>query len=349
MMRPSTAPAVLARPGHPGGLRAKLDFNNSRSSQKLFVVAVDGTNMSLRAVRLVAWLLDASTRDRVRCISVADKDKGKVAALEDIKNAELILRDCGVSRMAIVPGEVLTVAEHETVVEALNRAACGGHLVLGSSGQRRPEGGGKRTLKNDPVYVGSVSLQCMALCSAPVILCKPKATPLLDTVKGMQSRLDGRAGTVIIVPVDGTRISQKSFDMALRFVKRGDDIHVVFIRSGDRSVSRVGENNPLIGDSAVEKYYKQECEKAAMRFSGSSFAFHALPLKKGSVTDTIIDYTEDVLADLIIMGSAELAKAHQMRSPGQSPRKDNIALGSVSAAVARKTQAHIIIAKHFAT
>ena len=49
-------------------------------------------------------------------------------------------------------------------------------------------------------------------------------------------------------------------------------------------------------------------------------------------------YTENVCyADLIIMGSQVLAE------------KEADALGSVCAKVAKKTEAHILIAKHFAT
>jgi len=43
-----------------------------------------------------------------------------------------------------------------------------------------------------------------------------------------------------------------------------------------------------------------------------------------------------VLADLVILGSAELAKL------------DGHALGSVAAAVAKNTEANVLISKHFA-
>ena len=54
------------------------------------------------------------------------------------------------------------------------------------------------------------------------------------------------------------------------------------------------------------------------------------------MTDTLIGFVEEKVADLVILGSVELAKA-----TGE-------ALGSVSAAVAKKTDANVLISKHFA-
>ena len=43
---------------------------------------------------------------------------------------------------------------------------------------------------------------------------------------GIASRMSGKAGHAILVPVDGSKGSQKCFDMALRFAKRGDVVKV---------------------------------------------------------------------------------------------------------------------------
>ena len=93
-----------------------------------------------------------------------------------------------------------------------SRAAAGGHLILGAGGKRI----GELAPTKAAAAVGSVSLACMGVCRAPVILAKPKGTPVLDSARGMQLRLSGQAGTKVVVTVDGSLISQKCFDMGER-------------------------------------------------------------------------------------------------------------------------------------
>jgi len=335
--RPSTAPPTLLSLGTSSGLTRSRALQGQRVSSKLFVVAVDGTRMSKRALRLAAWLMDTGTRDKIKCVCVSDgKDINRMTALDHVKEGEKDLMDLGLGRYT-APGEVLFVHDGGNVVDTLNKVASGGHLVMGTSGEKRA-GKGKAT--NDPALVGSVSLQCMATCSAPVILCKPKGTPALDSTKGMQMRGQGVSGTKIVVSVDGSKISQKCFDMSLRFVKPADMIHVVHVQNSDQNMLRPGASNSLLGNSAIDTYYSQECAKAEHRFPRSRFVYQALPIQKASVVETILAYTESVLADMIIMGSVELGKASSLSK--------GLALGSVSAAIARRTPAHVLIAKNFA-
>ena len=141
----------------------------------------------------------------------------------------------------------------------------------------------------------------------------------------------------VVVAVDASLISQKCFDMTLRMVKRGDVVKVIHITNSDQRMEQASSSNSLLGDSAISSYYSQECSKACMRIGGCEFEYAEVPLiGRESVSNTILEYTERALADLIILGSVELAKP------------DGSALGSVSAAVAKKTPAHILIAKHFA-
>ena len=65
-----------------------------------------------------------------------------------------------------------------------------------------------------------------------------------------------------------------------------------------------------------------------------------IKLKGNNVATTIVEYTEEILVDLLIMGSVTLA--------GLTHSQAKQTLGSVSANVAKKTSAHILIAKHFA-
>ena len=65
-----------------------------------------------------------------------------------------------------------------------------------------------------------------------------------------------------------------------------------------------------------------------------------IKLKGNNVATTIVEYTEEILVDLLIMGSVTLA--------GLTQNQAKQTLGSVSANVAKKTSAHVLIAKHFA-
>ena len=92
----------------------------------------------------------------------------------------------------------------------------------------------------------------------------------------------------------------------------------------------------LVGNSAIATYYKDNCMRAEFSHDDVSFTFVPLPYK-GGVTQTVLKYTEEILADLIIMGSIELTDP-----------KNPLYLGSVSAAIAKRTQAHVLVAKNFA-
>jgi len=343
MARPGTAPPMMLASAH-SLVKGRARLGTNRVTSKTFVVAVDGTRMSIRAVRLAAWLCDVSTMDKIKCVSVSDgKEISRMAALENIKQGELELQNLGLRRH-ILPAQVLPIAEGDTVVETLNKAAVGCHLVLGAGGEKRGQSQGRGKAKVDPAFIGSVSLQCMASCTAPVILCKPKGTPLLDTTQGMQRRLatPSTVGTTIVVAVDGGHVSQKCFDMALRFVTRKDTVYICHVQNSDQDVEGASAaQNTLLGNSAVASYYASECAKAQSRFNGATFEFMPLTMVKHSVVETILEFTErdEVLADLIIMGSVELGKLGSKV----------LALGSVSAAIARRTPAHVLIAKHFAT
>ena len=333
MQRPQTAPPTgrpgLMMLGH-GGLQRRP---TGRITGKKFVVAVDGSRLGFRAVRLAAWLMDEHTKDKIQCVS-ATKGISASEALELIKSGEDLLKQSGLRPMSILPGRVLNLEGGKSLAETISSAASGGHLVMGAGGARLQAEAANRK-SSAAAAMGSVAQQCMSVCKAPVIIAKPKAVPKLDSTKFLEDRRGG-AGMVIIVTVDGSSIAQKSFDMMLRFVHPGDEVHCVFVSTTDEKAVRPGAANALLGNSAVRTYYKQECARAGDRFSQASFEFTSVPLKKASVTDTLIGFVEEKVADLVILGSVELAKA-----TGE-------ALGSVSAAVAKKTDANVLISKHFA-
>ena len=93
---------------------------------------------------------------------------------------------------------------------------------------------------------------------------------------------------------------------------------------------------PLVGNSAIQSYYKDCCLRAEFVHDGISFQFRSLRYNR-SISDTILEYIEANLTDLIIMGSVELTDP-----------KNSLYLGSVSAAVSKRTLAHVLVAKNFA-
>ena len=336
MERPSSAPPIVrvSMLGH-GGLTRQKTLRKAGKSKTL-VVAVDGSRMSFRAVKLAAWLCDGADRVKTVCVPMGGLNSTEAVAI--IKEAEQLLKMCGVPHTAIVPGQVIPIAEGATLTETLCHAAKGGHLLLGAGGKRISEAKGGQAAN----AVGSVSLACMRASHAPVILAKPKGTPKLDTTHGMEQRASGAASNTTVIAVDGSWISQKCFDMAVRFVKAGDEVIALHLVNTDVSMTRQDiAANSLLGDRAIASYYENECAKATMAGDPQcNFRFATCKLERGgSVAQTILDFTESVLADLVILGSIELGK----------PRDGADAIGSVCDAVARKTAAHVLVAKHFAS
>ena len=322
---------------------------------KIYTVAYDGSRLAARALRLAAWFATTEARDKIRLVTVC-KDAGEVPdKMKLLEEAEqTLLTTCGLRRMQLLPKQVVRLGEGESITGQLAKAAAGGHLVMGATGKRvedeaksarpmsAPSGrasSGKATPQSNQLSKGA--MECMEACRAPVILVKQKATPLIDQRDGIQARYEGRASQVIVVPVDGGLPSQKCFDMALRFAKKGDEVRALHVVNTDKHVLRpTAEPHQMLGDSAVKTYYEAACAKAAHeRGGGVSFSFEELRCPRGgSVSDAIVIKVEELLADIVICGSVELARASQ----------DHLHLGSVSANVAKRTSAHVLIAKEFA-
>lgn len=117
----------------------------------------------------------------------------------------------------------------------------------------------------------------------------------------------------------------------------GDSVTVVHVLNTDAMMTNAkSEMLPLVGNSAIQSYYKDCCLRAEFAHDGISFQFRSLRYNR-SISDTILEYTEANLTDLIIMGSVELTDP-----------KNSLYLGSVSAAVSKRTLAHVLVAKNFA-
>ena len=343
MDRPQTAPVGRTRGGYVmgrGGLTRLGTIKNfgkqPNAVGKLFVVAVDKSKLSQRSVRLAAFLMNERDRDKVKMVTV-------MKSVAELPDCEAYLRDCadmlkqlGVRPHNILPGQVLKVEEGDTLAATLTKAASGGHLVIGAAGQRM-EGEAQKKGKKVAEALGGTAYEALGRSKAPVILVKRNATPNLESKDMLAERREGKMGMMIVVCVDGSFLSQKSFDMAMRFVKPGDTVRVVHVHNSDAGMTNARtESMALVGNSAIANYYKDNCMRAEFSHDQVSFSFVPLPYK-GGVTDTVLQYTEAQLADLIILGSVELTDP-----------KSNHYLGSVSAAIAKRTQAHVLVAKNFA-
>jgi len=180
----------------------------------------------------------------------------------------------------------------------------------------------------------------MEKCAASVILVKNNTTPALDSEHGMQQRkmtLDmGRIA--IVCAVDGVNErSTGSFDMAQHFARHGDSVHVLHVNDTDKAVTPRHAAGMYTSAAAVTEKFKGECDKATSA-SGNDVVskFVSIP-KKVSIKDSLLQYSDDVAADLLVLGSLQLAKS----------TTDGNTMGSVSAAAAKKSTAHILVAKGF--
>jgi len=292
---------------------------------KKFTVAIDGSRLGFRAARLAAYMSDIKNGDTVRCVSVA-KDMSSDDALKLITSAENQLKEGGFPFMSIAPGEVIQEKPGVSLAQLLCSAATGGHLVMGAGGMRLQkewsESKGKSKNKSPAAATGSVAMECMAKSHAPVIITKQKATPQIDKDDFFHKRRAGEGMNVVAALSDPKEpMALKSFDMATRIVQPADSCYGLHVQ---------GMNTT----EALKGYWASECSKA-----GSNFAFTCVPSVRMSIDSAIIKYCDDedgILADMIILNSAELAKA------------DGQQIGSVSAAVAKSTEAHVLISKHFA-
>ena len=176
-----------------------------------------------------------------------------------------------------------------------------------------------------------------------MLLVNGKAYPTVDSEERAQARSrDPKSEAMkIVCCVDGHSIAQRCWDLSVRLSRDGDSVEALHVIDTDKDAT--GKLN-TIGTREVMSNYKTLASKAAELQPQAEFLATSTP-KKGSTTNTILGYTEEgcmlqgeqAPADVLVMGSIELA----------DPSKD-LYLGSVVAAVAKKTEANILVMKHFA-
>ena len=134
---------------------------------KRFIVAVDGSRLGFRAVRLAAWLMDTSTFDTIQCVCCTRGIEAK-EALALISQANDVLKEAGVNSRFIKMGAALDIPTGMSLAETLCKAATGGHLVMGAGGKRLQEEADRN--KKASAALGSVTTEAMDKCRAPVIV-----------------------------------------------------------------------------------------------------------------------------------------------------------------------------------
>jgi nucleotide-binding universal stress UspA family protein len=309
---------------------------------KTLLVAIDGSATSMRALRLAVFMMNEDAKDIIRVITIRSTKEGAddPAKLMQAARGELI-------QLGVQPGKI----KADPIREVLDIDSTPGSdlpsticfeasrdpntlLIMGAAG-KNAEGAaasaGKRAKGQAPM--GHIAETVMQQCTTPVLLVKGLATPGLDSNEGMmrrrmrQSHDEARLTVVCAVTSEGD-LSRECFDLSARFARTGDSVKVVHVQdiAGTTDVR------------VVRSYFEGECRKQEEAKPGTSFTYHNIP-KKGSVRETLLTKVEDWLADVLVLGSVELATA--------KPGVDGAVLGSVSSAVAKKTQCHTLIAKSF--
>ena len=310
-----------------------FDFDHFKyPSDKLMIVALDGSDLSFRALRLASFLMcskqvSKGARDNVVVVNVLKPGQTENRQLMD--NAVQELRKCMVLEWNVCCKSV-PLPEGWTVGDALvyfaNHAGLGhanqSHLVIGAQGA---DGCG------DMSKMGTIAVQCCAKCKVPVTVVKGA----WGTVSGdrtalgrpMRTGRDGKeeTGLSILVCIDGTVTGHKAFDIATAFCREGDRLTALHVTGFLQLRTEMADARYVI-----------ECAKVRDSRKLASCEFVKVPPGKGSsISDAIVAASAE--CDLLVMGSVELANI-----------KKRHLLGSVAMAITKRSQCHMCVVKNFA-
>lgn len=311
-----------------------------KAAKKTYLVGLDGSALSLRAVQVAAQLAD-QYNDNVVFVSLS-KDQSDKSAFEVLATkAKSIAQRCGVP-LTRVYSEFVLLTETWKIQDALvflgNHTCPGGAmLVVGAAGKGHEQKSGSRPVGQPEM--GSLAKACLERCKQPTILVKNGEPPPAGNDRIKRVGRHGSPGLNIMVcldppPGDGSDVSRKAFDTALTLStksKVGRLLDNVFLYHVDMC-------------DEVTETVKKEYSIYADKLSGSVFNSVSLHLdKQGTgkeakpVRSMIDDFVHIKKIDVVIMGSRELSE----------PGKQHF-LGSVSSHVAKTCAAHVCIVKNFA-
>jgi nucleotide-binding universal stress UspA family protein len=342
MMTPSTNAAAVTIQRQFLLRKSKKGVSTKSLLPKTFFVALDGSKLSFRAAKLAACLCDVRVGDKVKCVSVCAGNINAEQALALINRAENILKDGGFPPLRLEAGEVLEVDSKRNLAETLCHVAAkdaDGILVMGAGGMRHEEEWKQKKKTSPTAATGSVVLECMSKCRGPVIVTKPKAYQLLDhddfyrlrSGKLGQGAMSVTMSVVAAVSHPASMGSHQTMDIAVRLLQSGiegdaDKCTLLNIRGDTCTESQ---------SAKMSTYWNSEAAK-----QGPAYSFVLEQANRRSIEKAIIEFCDkqgdkgEMLVDMVILNSAELYKPH------------GSALGSVSMAVAKATNANVLIAKH---
>lgn len=299
----------------------------------MWVVAVDGSDLSLRALRLACFLMNPKLKTDSLCVLHIVKEMGVDAdSLEKQCKAEA--QSCGVLsdirghnqfafKTVVMPngweaGDVLVYFTNH--IGLFKKGTSGTRLVLGAQGADAKGGEGKMA------NLGHIATQCLAKVKVPTIT----VSRAWQGLNGEQTNLLGRkarvgkdqsSGVKIVVCVDDTHVSEVAFDKAVSVARKGDTLVALHV---------VGTYTDRAMTERVKSHFDGECGKVAAS-KGIQCDLQVYTSKE-SLTDAVLDATCD--ADLLVMGSVELGDMRKRKT-----------LGSNVLGVAKGTRCHLCVVK----
>lgn len=318
----------------PSATAGRLQRQKTGLANKIFVVAVDGSEQSVKGLHLTAAMWTPGDIARVITVCVTSNDAPDPTAVVSLSDAqklspegllmaskhELVLRGIPSRNVTtdLIDPEDKTIAEALAAETNLLRRNAG-LLILGATGKgsiRRAAGGAG--------LMGKVAEHVLLHCKCPIALVKTESPAIYDDgpIKSLRPSL------TIVACADRSHISMSAFDAALRFCRGNDTLHVLHIETG-----RPDQEAP------IKKYWEDVASKVSM--SGSDVNVRVACVAKGntSVVENILDFTHGCQAHLVVLGSIELVRAPS--------NKERTVLGSVAQAVARRATMPTCIVKNF--
>lgn len=200
-----------------------------KKASKTYIVGLDGSALSLRAVQVASFMID-QYHDNLVIVTLGVKanDKADIYDHGSVKAKDVAQR-CGLVYNRIFT-EFVPVPSSMSVQDTLislaeNNPSGGAVLVLGAAGKGDESKHGPPRPTGQPP-IGSIAMACVERCKQPVVLVKSglDRTAGSDRIKRIGN--DGTPGLNIMVALDtpktaGQDVSKKAFDMALTLGTRG--------------------------------------------------------------------------------------------------------------------------------
>ena len=294
----------------------------------LWVIAVDGSDLSMRVVRLASFLMNPSfiksgQRDQVVVVNIVQRGEEEntnllVTCREELRKCNLQNVEKQVALKTIPMPEGWGVGD--ALVYFTNHVHMGQtQLVIGAAGKRADGSGFSR--------LGSIAEQCLAKVKVPVTIVKGPWGTSVDGDRGAFGRplrhgMDASTGLQISVCIDGSRTGDLAFDAAASFCREGDTLTALHVNSTEET------------DMMCASKYAVECEKVRETKNLAGCQFVTVPAKRNSIAEAIVDGSVD--ADILVMGTVELVNI----------KKRNM-LGSIAMHIAKATKGHLTIVKNF--